>query len=147
MLGGIYKSELNDEVQEGMQRNTDISETFLGCHAASASPQTGRKNSPPQPLALQIPGMWKNIIQKHLPSPSLQMLPRIIMISQCHSTMAHTASNSNDSPVSCLNSQTLQSFFFPPFHLIFLPTLSLAMKPIGQLGQPENQTNNSPGPL
>ena len=34
MLGGIYKSELNNVVQEGMQRNTDTSETFLGCHTA-----------------------------------------------------------------------------------------------------------------
>lgn len=39
MLGGIYKSELNNEVQEGMQRNTDTFETFVGCHAAEASPQ------------------------------------------------------------------------------------------------------------
>lgn len=39
MLGGIYKSELNNEVQEGMQRNTDTSETFLRCHTAQASPQ------------------------------------------------------------------------------------------------------------
>lgn len=39
MLGGIYKSELNNEVQEGMQRNTDTFETFLGCHTAYTSPQ------------------------------------------------------------------------------------------------------------
>lgn len=35
------------------------------------------------------------------------------LISQYHSRMAHTASNSNHSPVSCLNLQAPESFFFP----------------------------------
>lgn len=105
--------------------------------------RSGKKNSPLPSLELQIPGIWKNILQKHLPSPSLQMLPRIM--SQYHSRMAHTASNSNHSPVSCLNLQAPESF--SPFHFIFLPAFSphWAHRPTGPTRTPNQQ--HVPAPL
>lgn len=59
--------------------------------------------------------------------------------------MAHTASNSNHSPVSCLNSQALESL--SPFHFIFLPTLSpnWAKHPNGPTGHMFRPPLNPPG--
>lgn len=50
--------------------------------------------------------------------------------------MAHTASNSNHSPVSCLNLQALESF--PPISFYF-SSYPLPIEPVGHLGQSENQ--------
>ena len=58
--------------------------------------------------------------------------------------MAHTASNSNHSPVSCLIASFPEIF---PLFILFFSLLSLPTEPTGQWDQSENQTDSMLQPL
>lgn len=88
--------------------------------------------------------MWKNILQKHLPSPSLQMSPRITNQSVSFLNGPH-----------CIQFKLLTCFLsefasFPeifPLFILFFSLLSLPTEPTGQWDQSENQTDNMLQPL
>lgn len=88
--------------------------------------------------------MWKNILQKQLPSPSLQMSPRITNQSVSFLNGPH-----------CIQFKLLTCFLsefasFPeifPLFILFFSLLSLPTEPTGQWDQSENQTDNMLQPL
>lgn len=127
-----------------MQRNTDTSETFLGCHAAQASPQTRGRRTLFFTILNQVRGMWKNILQKHLPSPSLQMSPRITNQSVSFSNGPHCI---QFKPLTCFLSEFASFPEIFPFFILFFSLLSLPTEPTGQWGQSENHTDNMLQPL
>ena len=88
--------------------------------------------------------MWKNILQKHLPSPSLQMSPRITNQSVSFSNGPHCI---QFKPLTCFLSEFASFPEIFSLFILFFSLLSLPIEPTGQWGQSENQTNNTLQPL
>ena len=88
--------------------------------------------------------MWKNILQKHLPSPSLQMSPRITNQSVSFSNGPHCI---QFKPLTCFLSEFASFPEIFSLFILFFSLLSLPTEPTGQWGQSENQTDNMLQPL
>ena len=88
--------------------------------------------------------MWKNILQKHLPSPSLQMSSRITNQSVSFSNGPHCI---QFKPLTCFLSEFASFPEIFSLFILFFSLLSLPTEPTGQWGQSENQTDNMLQPL
>lgn len=119
------------------------------CHVASASPWARQERV--LPCCLQnrrFQGCGRTFSRNPLPLLFFRSYQEYLF-RQHHSRMAHTASNSNHSPVSCLNLQTLQRLFFFSIFLSFEfpPFFSLPIEPSSQRAEQKARPTAYSSPL